>query len=36
MYVDWMHMGEGGNAVIARRIAGDILATKAGAERRSP
>ncbi len=29
VYVDWMHLGERGNAVIARRIAGDILATKA-------
>ncbi len=35
VYVDWMHMGEAGNGVIARRIAGDILATKAGAGRRS-
>ncbi len=29
LYVDWMHLGERGNAVIARRMAGDILATKA-------
>ena len=30
VYVDWMHLGESGNAVIAQRIAGDILATTAG------
>ena len=36
VYVDWMHIGESGNAAIARRIAGDILYAKAGAERRSP
>jgi len=36
VYVDWMHIGEAGNAAIARRIAGDILSPKAGAERRSP
>jgi hypothetical protein len=36
VYVDWMHVGEAGNAFIARRIAGDILSAKAGAGRRSP
>jgi len=36
VYVDWMHIGEAGNAAIARRIAGDITSAKAGAERRSP
>ena len=40
VYVDWMHMGEAGDAVIAaRRIAGDILAAKGAGEtpgRRSP
>jgi hypothetical protein len=29
VYIDWMHLGEAGNAVIAQRIARDILATKA-------
>jgi lysophospholipase L1-like esterase len=28
VYLDWMHLGETGNAVIAQRIATDILATK--------
>ncbi len=39
VYVDWMHLGETGNAVIARRIAGDILTTRATGARmgaRSP
>ena len=39
VYVDWMHMGEAGNAVIARRIAEDILAAKGAGDRpgrRSP
>jgi lysophospholipase L1-like esterase len=36
VYVDWMHIGEAGNAFIARQIAGDILSAMAGAERRSP
>ena len=39
VYVDWMHLGETGNAVVARRIAGDILTTRATGARmgaRSP
>jgi len=42
LYIDWMHPGETGNAVIAQRIARDILATKvalartASAERAPP
>ena len=30
VYVDWMHLGETGNALIAQRIAGDVLTTTAG------
>ncbi len=29
MYVDWMHLGETGNGLIAQRIAGDLLTTTA-------
>ena len=29
VYVDWMHLGETGNALIAQRIAGDVLTTTA-------
>ncbi len=29
VYVDWMHLGETGNGLIAQRIAGDVLTTTA-------
>ena len=31
-YLDWMHIGEGGDAVIARRIARDIRGTRTALE----